>query len=91
MALGAGAGALRRAEAMLVAAKQAWRRAEVAQAQSKKLQDELDAAPPDERQRLAFRAAEAADEARAAKAAWQDALTKAEKGMEEAKKTMKKL
>ena len=82
--------AARRAEAMLVAAKQAWRRAETAQAQAKQLQEELDTAPADDRQRLSFRAAEAADEARAAKAAWQGALTKAEKGMEEAKKTMKK-
>lgn len=75
---------------MLVAAKQAWRRSETAQAQAKELQKELEAAPPGERQRLSFRAAEAAEEARAAKAAWQEALAKAERGMEEAKKGMKK-
>lgn len=63
----------------------------MAAAQHKKLQEELDAAASGERQRLAFQVAEAADEARAAKAAWQDSLAKAEKGMEEAKKTMKKL
>lgn len=80
--------AARRAEAMLVAAKQAWRRAETAQAQAKRLHEELEAAPLSDRQRLSFRAAEAADEARAAKAAWQDALAKAERGMEEAKKTI---
>jgi hypothetical protein len=83
--------AARHAEAMLVAAKQAWRRAETAAAQAKQLQEDLDAASPSDRQQLSFRAAEAADEARAAKAAWQDALAKAATGMEEAKRTMKKL
>ena len=80
--------ATRRAEATLAAAKQAWRRAETATARAKTLKGELDAAPVNssERQRLTLEAAEAAEEARAAKQAWQEALGKAEESMEEAKK-----
>jgi hypothetical protein len=80
--------ATRAAETSLAAAKQAWRRAETAAARAKQLREELTAAPADsaERQRLALETADAADEARAAKAQWQEALGKAEASMEEAKK-----
>ena len=80
--------ATRRAEATLAAAKQAWRRAETAQAQAKKVKEALESSPAGsgERARLTAEAAEAAEEARQAKAAWQDALAKAEASMQEAKK-----
>jgi hypothetical protein len=80
--------ATRRAEATLAAAKQAWRRADTAQARSKQLRQDLEAAPDGsgDRRRLALEAAEAAEESRKAKAAWRAALAEAEASMEDAKK-----
>ena len=74
-----------------MAAKQAWRRSETAQAHAKQPRGGGGGARGEAKRRASHLAAEAAEEARAAKTAWQEALAKAERGMEEAKKGLKRM